>query len=158
MPKCAAVEHPVRSERLGTSSSAQCSGSPRKSQRRDSRYTAESIPSREGTCRCSVRATRELDTRCRLDCRSLKEALEAYHCNLTQDVPIVQEIRNEVRKLNSKDVIWQKITKLERDLRFTADMERLIAPSTDQVSKLEVSKTLFCAFVASSSFSRGSSQ
>ena len=75
--------------------------------------------------------------------RSLREALEAYDCNLTQDVPIVQEIRNEVRKLNTKDVIWQKITKLERDLRFTADMERLIAPSMNQVSDLPVSKTLF---------------
>ncbi len=66
--------------------------------------------------------------------RSLKEALEAYHCNLSQDVPIVQEIRNEVRKLNTKNIIWEKITNLERNLRLTAAMERLIAPLLDQVS------------------------
>ncbi len=66
--------------------------------------------------------------------RSLKEALEAYHCNLSQDVPIIQEIRNEVRKLNTKNIIWEKITNLERDLRLTNAMERLIAPSMDQVN------------------------
>jgi hypothetical protein len=66
--------------------------------------------------------------------RSLKEALEAYHCNLSQDVPIVQEIRNEVRKLNTKNTIWEKITNLERELRLTADIERLIAPLLDTVS------------------------
>jgi len=67
--------------------------------------------------------------------RSLKEALEAYHCNLSQDVPIVQEIRNEVRKLNTKNTIWEKITNLEKELRLTATMERLIAPLMDKVSK-----------------------
>lgn len=65
--------------------------------------------------------------------RSLKEALEAYHCNLNQDVPIVQEIRNEVRKLNTKNTIWQKIMDLEKNLRLTAAMERLIAPLKDEV-------------------------
>ncbi len=64
----------------------------------------------------------------------MKEALEAYHCNLSQEVPIVQEIRNEVRKLNTKNTIWEKITNLERDLRYTAAMERLIAPLMDTVS------------------------
>lgn len=63
----------------------------------------------------------------------MKEALEAYHCNLSQDVPIVQEIRNEVRKLNTKSRIWEKITNLEKDLRLTAAMERLIAPLMDKV-------------------------
>jgi len=63
----------------------------------------------------------------------LKEALEAYQCNLSQEVPIVQEIRNEVRKLNTKSTIWAKITNLERDLRFQADLERLIAPMADKV-------------------------
>ena len=66
--------------------------------------------------------------------RSLKEALEAYHCNLSQDVPIVQEIRNEVRKLNTKNTIWEKISNLEKDLRYSAAMERLIAPLMDTVS------------------------
>lgn len=65
--------------------------------------------------------------------RSLKEALEAYHCNATQDVPIVQEIRNEVRKLNTKSTIWEKIMNLEKDLRLAAAMERLIAPMMDKV-------------------------
>ena len=65
--------------------------------------------------------------------RSLKEALEAYHCNLSQDVPIVQEIRNEVRKLNTKAIIWEKIMTLERDLRYSTDLERLIAPMLDKV-------------------------
>jgi hypothetical protein len=64
----------------------------------------------------------------------LKEALEAYHCNLSQDVPIVQEIRNEVRKLNTKNIIWEKINNLEKNLRLTAAMERLIAPLMDSVS------------------------
>ncbi|CAF0885287.1 unnamed protein product [Adineta steineri] len=64
--------------------------------------------------------------------QSLKEALEAYHCNLSQDVPIIQEIRNEVRKLNTKAIIWEKIINFERELRFTADLERLIAPSMDK--------------------------
>ncbi|CAF4575513.1 unnamed protein product, partial [Rotaria magnacalcarata] len=40
--------------------------------------------------------------------QSLKETLEAYHCSVSQDVPIVQEIRNEVRKLNTKNTIWEK--------------------------------------------------
>lgn len=66
--------------------------------------------------------------------RALREALEAYHCNLSQDMPIVQEIRNEVRKLNTKNVIWQKIVQLEKEMRLTAAMERLIAPALDKVS------------------------
>ena len=66
--------------------------------------------------------------------RSLQEALEAYHCNLSQDVPIVQEIRNEVRRLNTKNTIWEKITNLEKDLRLTAAIERLIAPVSDKAS------------------------
>ncbi|CAF0781907.1 unnamed protein product [Adineta ricciae] len=66
--------------------------------------------------------------------QSLKEALEAYHCNLSQDVPIVQEIRNEVRKLNTKAIIWEKIMTLERDLRYSTDLERLIAPMIDKPS------------------------
>lgn len=66
----------------------------------------------------------------------MREALEAYHCNLSQDVPIVQEIRNEVRKLNTKNTIWEKITNLEKQLRFSAAMERLIAPLMDTVSQL----------------------
>ena len=66
--------------------------------------------------------------------RSLKEALEAYHCNISQDVPIVQEIRNEVRKLNTKNTIWEKIMHLEKDLRLTAAMERLIGPAMDRVN------------------------
>ena len=63
----------------------------------------------------------------------MKEALEAYQCNLSQDVPIIQEIRNEVRKLNTKATIWKKITELERDLRFQTDLERIIAPMMDKV-------------------------
>lgn len=78
--------------------------------------------------------------------RSLKEALEAYQCNLSQDVPIVQEIRNEVRKLNTKTTIWEKITNLERDLRLTAAMERLIAPMMDQVKKKIKSKLFSFVF------------
>ncbi|UJR26848.1 hypothetical protein I4U23_008160 [Adineta vaga] len=66
--------------------------------------------------------------------QSLKEALEAYHCNLSQDVPIIQEIRNEVRKLNTKAIIWEKIMNLERDLRYSTDLERLIAPMLDKPS------------------------
>ncbi|CAF0875266.1 unnamed protein product [Rotaria sordida] len=66
--------------------------------------------------------------------QSLKEALEAYHCNLSQDVPIVQEIRNEVRKLNTKNTILEKIINLEKELRLTAAMERLIAPLIDKPS------------------------
>ena len=73
--------------------------------------------------------------------RSLKEALEAYHCNLSQDVPIVQEIRNEVRKLNTKNIIWEKITHLEKEMRMAAAMERLIAPMADKVSEKRGSKS-----------------
>ena len=65
----------------------------------------------------------------------MKEALEAYHCNLSQDVPIVQEIRNEVRKLNTKNIIWEKITNLEKEMRMTAAMERLIAPMMNKVRR-----------------------
>jgi hypothetical protein len=49
-------------------------------------------------------------------------------------MPIVQEIRNEVRKLNTKNIIWEKIMHLENSLRSTAAMERLIAPVMDEVS------------------------
>ena len=50
-------------------------------------------------------------------------------------MPIVQEIRNEVRKLNTKNIIWEKITHLEKEMRMAAAMERLIAPMVDKVSE-----------------------
>lgn len=50
-------------------------------------------------------------------------------------MPIVQEIRNEVRKLNTKNIIWEKITHLEKEMRMAAAVERLIAPLMDKVSE-----------------------
>lgn len=81
--------------------------------------------------------------------RSLREALEAYHCNLSQDVPIVQEIRNEVRKLNTKSTIWEKITNLEKELRFSTAMERLIAPLMDTVSEVFIRRKYFSSSMKS---------
>ncbi|CAF0775110.1 unnamed protein product [Didymodactylos carnosus] len=92
--------------------------------------------------------------------KSLKEALELYGCNLSQDMPIVEEIRNEVRKLNQKNTIWEKITNLERELRKAEAIERLIAPEPDRpvtppISNMQsMSKITDNASISSSGFSK----
>jgi hypothetical protein len=48
-------------------------------------------------------------------------------------MPLVQEIRNEVRKLSKKTTIWEKITALETQIRGDAAVQRLIAPTGYQV-------------------------
>jgi hypothetical protein len=41
-------------------------------------------------------------------------------------MPILTQIKKEVRKLNTKDIIWDKITNLEKALEFEFNKKRFI--------------------------------
>lgn len=56
----------------------------------------------------------------------LGDALSMLGCDPGQDMPILAQIKTEVRKLNTKQIIWTKITNLEKALEFEHNKRRFI--------------------------------
>ncbi len=54
------------------------------------------------------------------------EALKLIGVDPQTDMPIISQIKSEVRRLNSKDTIWTKIKQLEMELNFQHDKKRFI--------------------------------
>ena len=68
--------------------------------------------------------------------RELNEALTIAGIDPKQDMAILSQIKTEVRKLNTKENIWNKITHLEKELEFEFNKQRFIytAKSDDEDS------------------------
>jgi outer membrane biosynthesis protein TonB len=69
----------------------------------------------------------------RLILSELKEALSILGRDPNQDMPMVTQIKDEVRKLNTKEIIWTKIKDLEAKLDFEYNKKRFIGDENNEV-------------------------
>lgn len=58
--------------------------------------------------------------------REIRNALDYFGFDPNKELPIVTKIRTDVKKLNDKNVIIQKIKEMEKDINFKMDKDRFI--------------------------------
>lgn len=64
-------------------------------------------------------------------------ALIHFGFDPNRELPIVSQIKEDVKKLNNKELIFKKITQIERQLNFESDKKRLIWNEEDEEQEEE---------------------